>query len=78
MIKNGMDLYSSKKNTIGFHDDAPLTNAVNPIDRKYIQKSLYRFFLGRTATSDFIYVFKTTFANVVSMELKYIEIPNLW
>jgi hypothetical protein len=75
-----MDLYKQKKIQSVFHDDAPLTNAVNPIDRKYISKNLCidSFFRKNGTTSDFLYVFKTTFANVVSMELKYIEIPNLW
>lgn len=75
-----MDLYKQQKIQSVFHDDAPLTNTINQIERKYITKNICidSFFRKNGTTSDFLYMFKTTLANVVSMELKYIEIPNLW
>lgn len=63
-----------------FPDDAPLTNKLNQIERRYTTKNICidSFFRKNGTTSDFLYMFKTSLANVVSMELRYIEIPNLW
>lgn len=75
-----IDLYKQQKIQTVFTDDTPLTNTLNQIERKYTTKNVCidSFFKKNGTTSDFLYAFKTTLSNVVSLELKYIEIPNLW